>query len=335
MHSLTHNRLQHSHDYTDHTAGRNEKRTLQVIILTLITMTVEIIAGTLTGSMSLLADGWHMGTHAFALGITFISYIMSRRLAESPRFAFGTGKFGILAGYTSAIFLGSTALLMIYESIERLLNPVQIAFTEALSIAVSGLLINALSVWLLRDTPAATSHHQHHTHSATTPCPHTPSSAASKTTAHTHTDHNIRAAYLHVLADTLTSILAILALLTGKYLGYSFLDPVIGIIGGLVIAKWAYGLLRSTGLLLLDGTTDQDIRAEITQAIESDADSTISDLHIWPLDSTALGAVITVISGSNREVTEYTKRLRGIERLKHITIELHRCQEPNCSCRLS
>jgi len=318
MHDSTLSLVGHEHDF-DGSDVENEKKTLRVIILTIITMFVEIVAGVLTGSMALLADGWHMGTHAFALGITFFAYVMARRLSGSSKFGFGTGKFGILSGYTSALFLGGTALYMLVESVGRFIHPVHIAFDKAILVAVIGLAVNMLSIRMLHGRGDDRhghdhDHDHHHDHSH-----------------HSH-DHNLRAAYLHVIADALTSVLAIVALVSGKFLGWSFLDPAMGIVGGFLIARWAWGLLRSSALVLLDGNEDKEIQGTITSAIESDGDSIVGDLHVWPLNSNALAAAITVISKEQRGPAEYCSRLSHIAKLKHTTIETHVCTDRLCSC---
>ncbi len=282
-----------------------------VIILTFVTMTVEITTGILTGSMALLADGWHMGTHAFALGITWFAYIMARRHTESSTFSFGTGKFGILAGYTSALFLGATSIYMIGESFRRLLYPVQIGFNEAITVSIIGLLVNIISVWILHDHDGGHHHgHEHH-----------------------HHDHNLKAAYLHVLADALTSVLAIIALLAGKYLGLVFLDPVMGVVGGILIWRWAWSLLKSSGLILLDGSTDLKTQQRIIEAIETDKDAKVVDLHLWKLSSNSFGVLITLVASAPRSAEEYRKRLDPIHHLDHITIETHYCKDDSCACR--
>ena len=280
---------------------------MAVIILTFVTMGVEISTGILTGSMALLADGWHMGTHAMALGITWFAYIMARRYGKSSTFSFGTGKFGILAGYTSALFLGATAIYMLVESTIRFLNPVDIGFNEAIIVAVIGLLVNVLSVWMLH---GAEDHHHNH-----------------------HHDHNLKAAYLHVLADALTSVLAIIALLAGKYFGLVFLDPVMGLVGGILIGSWAWGLLKSSGLILLDGNRDDKTKQAIIKAMESDQDTKVVDLHLWKLSSNSLGALITLVAGNSRSAEEYRSRLDQIHHLDHITIEAHECMDESCLCR--
>ncbi|AOY60369.1 CDF family Co(II)/Ni(II) efflux transporter DmeF [Desulfococcus multivorans] len=309
MQEKTIRRIRHEHNF-DGAHQENEKKTLSVIILTGITMLAEIIAGVVTGSMALLADGWHMGTHAFALGITYFAYVMARRFSDSSKFAFGTGKFGILSAYTSALFLGGTALYMIVESLSRFVHPVNIAFDEAILVAIIGFAVNLLSIRILHGKGGE--HHGHdHEHDHRHDHSH-----------HTH-DHNLRAAYLHVIADALTSVLAIAALISGKFFGWSFLDPVMGIVGGLLIARWAWGLLRSSALILLDAHRDKDIHSAIVDAIESDGDSIVADLHVWPLNADDLAAAITVVSKARRCPSEYGSRLSHLSRLKHTTVETH------------
>ena len=311
MHENTAKELQHSHEFGD-ISHANEKKTLYVIVLTALTMGVEITTGMLTGSMALLADGWHMGTHALALGITYFAYVLSRRYQSSKRYTFGTGKFGILAGYTSALFLGATALYMLWESMLRFIHPVEIAFNEAILVAVVGLVVNVLSVWMLH-----TGDHQHHHHD--------------DNHDHKH-DHNLRAAYLHVLADALTSVLAIVALLAGKFFGLTFLDPVMGIVGGVLIWRWAWGLLKSSAMILLDGSTTKEVTKTILEKIQEDKDSHVIDLHVWQLSSNGLAAIISVVTKENRTPSEYYSRLSIIKNLQHITVETHTCSDEMCQC---
>jgi cation diffusion facilitator family transporter len=312
----------HSHDFGEH-AHENERRTLNVIILTGITMLVEIVAGVLTGSMALLADGWHMSTHAFALGITYFAYVMARKFAGSAKFGFGTGKFGVLSGYTSALFLGATAIYMIVESVARLMNPVVIAFDQAILVAVIGLVVNVFSIWLLHG--GHLHYHADHDHDN-----HEDHEEHDHHGSHHHAhDHNLRAAYLHVVADALTSILAIFALLSGKFYGWSFLDPFMGIIGGGLIIKWAYDLVKSTAFILLDGN-DKAIQDAVITAIESDGSSKVEDLHIWPLNSNYFAAAITVLVRDNCCPSVYNSRLAHVTRLKHTTIEIHVCTTEPC-----
>ncbi len=319
MHDNLLKQLTHEHDF-DKANAENEKKTLNVIALTSITMVIEIVAGALTGSMALLADGWHMATHAFALGITYFAFVMARKFSNSDKFSFGTGKFGILSAYTSALFLGCTAIYMMVESLSRFINPIDIAFNEAIIVSIIGLTVNVLSIWMLHGKDGDHHEHEHgHGHGHDHENHH----------GHKH-DHNLRAAYLHVVADALTSVLAIIALISGKYLGWSFLDPVMGIVGGVLIAKWAWGLLRSSSLILLDGSEDKELNSAIVTAIESDGDSVVADLHIWPLSSTSLAATIIVISKQQRPSLEYSDRLSHLEKIKHITIETHICTDELC-----
>lgn len=313
-HAQTASRFTHNHESGDINAS-NERRTLLVVILTGITMTVEIIAGHWTGSMALLADGWHMGTHAFALGISYVAYLLARKHNDSGYFSFGTGKFGVLAGYTSALFLGIAAVWMIVESLARIINPVQIAFTEAIWVTFVGLAVNLASVLILHQSD----HHNHHDHD--------------HGDAHVHHDHNYRAAYLHVIADTLTSVFALTALLAGRFLGWAFLDPIMGIVGGLLISRWAYQLIRTTGLILLDGGIGATIKSRVREAIESDNESQVTDLHIWRVGSRDMALVVSVVTGAMRNAEEYRSRLKLLPNLAHISVEVHPCDDPNCSCR--
>lgn len=313
MHGQTIESISHSHD-----AGAvnpaTERRTLYVLILTAVTMVAEIIAGFMTGSMALQADGWHMGTHAFALGIAFAAYWLARRFKGSSLFSFGTGKFGVLAGYTSSLFLGATSLALFAESILRFFRPLEIAFDQALLVSILGFLINAASIWLLHDNDHHHDHDDHHGEHH-----------------HHEQDHNYRAAYLHVVTDALTSVLAIAALLSGKFLGLTFLDPLMGIVGGILIFRWAYQLLKDTALLLLD-KNNLTIAECIRTAIEADNDSKVVDLHVWPLSSTEMAAALSVVSGRGLTPSNYHASLESIPGLHHWTIEVHPCADVTCCC---
>jgi cation diffusion facilitator family transporter len=260
MHIYTLNKWQHDHAFTQVDTS-NEAKTLRVVILTAAMMGVEIAAGMYYGSMALLADGWHMGTHAAALGISLFAYAYARRHASDPRYTFGTGKISVLGGFTSAIVLQVVALLMMFEAGRRLLNPQTIRFEEAIAVAVVGLAVNLISVRMLGTDHGHEHNHEHehgHDHEH----------------EHTHSeDHNLRAAYLHVLADALTSVLAIIALLAGRVFGWVWLDALMGIVGSLVISRWAIGLLRDTGHILLDGSSDKELVEKIQTTLESDADT--------------------------------------------------------------
>ena len=295
-----------------------EKRTHKVIVLTVIMMVAEIVAGTIFHSMALLADGWHMSTHVAAFVLTALAYYFGRRHAKNAQFTFGTGKIGVLGGFTSAIVLSGIALLMAAESIHRLFAPATIHFREAIPIAVVGLVVNVVCALILKDDP----HHHHHGHSHD----------------HAHGTHhhdlNLRAAYLHVLADALTSVLAITALSLGYFFGWAWLDPVMGLVGTVVIVSWAYTLIRDTSSILLDripGHTDLPI--VIREGIENDGDSVISDLHIWQVGVGKFAAIIGVVAHHPKTPEEYRAALKIHEELVHVTVEVQMCHEaPNVKC---
>ena len=309
-HATTLNRLSHTHDF-DMDNRDNEQRTLWVGILTVATMIAEISVGIMTGSMALLADGWHMGTHTFALGIGYSAYVLARKYRQSDKFSFGTGKFGVLAGYTSAIILGLAGGWMIAESVERLFNPVKINFFTAILVTVIGLLVNLVSVAILHNKDHDHEHdHNDHDHD------------------HEHHDHNYQAVYYHVIADALTSILALGALLAGQHIGWIWLDPLAGIVGGVMIGRWAWGLLRSTGMILLDGNAGHEMNDRIRELIENDGDSRIADLHLWQIGSNNCAAILSIVSGTGRMAAEYRSRLREeLPEVKHLSIEVTLCQE--------
>ncbi len=291
-------RWRHDHDFHV-TDRRSEKRTRNVVLLTLIMMLIEITGGRIYGSMALLADGWHMGTHAGAIGITLFAYRFARKHAGSSRYTFGTGKAGVLGAYTSAIILAVAALLLAAESIQRIFQPVSIGFDEAILVAAAGLAVNLLCAFLLRG-----GHRVNHRN------------------GHPH-DHNLKAAYLHILADALTSLLAITALLFGKMLGWIWMDPVTGIAGSVMIIRWALLLLRDTGGILLDSGIDSSILINIRQAIESDADNRITDLHLWRVGPGDTAAVISLVTRFPQPPGHYKKLLGSFKELSHVTIEVN------------
>jgi len=291
--------MTHKHNFNlDHT--QSEQNTKRVIWLTGITMMIEIIAGSIYGSMALLADGWHMGTHVAALSITVFAYRYAHHHAEDTRFSFGTGKVGALGGFASGIALVVVALLMGIESLERLVNPHPIQFNEAIVVAILGLSVNLWSMFLLQGH-----HHHHHTHET-----------------HHHKDHNLRAAYLHVLADALTSFLAIIALLAGKTFGWAWLDPMMGIVGAILITRWSYGLLQETSGILLDNQIDSATIAKVRQRIETDGGNKIIDLHIWQIAPHHLAAIISIVTSQPRSPAYYKELLDDFEKLAHITVEV-------------
>ena len=305
MHSHTLNGWRHEHVSLGAAHERNERRTWAVVALTAGMMAVEIAGGLVFGSMALLADGWHMSTHAGALAIAAFAYRYARRHARDPRFAFGTGKLGDLAGFASAVVLAMVALMIGWESALRLLQPVPIHYAEATSIAVAGLAVNLLSAWLLgRDH-----HHEHddhhHDHGD-------------------HHDHNIRAAFWHVVADAFTSVLAIAGLLAAWIYGWTWLDPVVGVLGALVIAHWSWRLIRDSGAVLLDAAPNAALVSAIAERLEQ-GDDRIADLHVWRLGPGHHGAIVSLVADEPLPVDVYKARLSDIAELSHVTVEVHRC----------
>jgi cation diffusion facilitator family transporter len=303
---------QHEHVYLGDNHDRNARRTWFVIALTAAMMVIEIVAGTAYGSMALVADGWHMSTHAAAMLISALAYLYARKQARNPRFTFGTGKLGDLAGFASAVVLALVALLIGWESFLRFNNPVPIDFTQAIMVATIGLLVNLASAWLLRDD------HHHHGHAHD----HGHDHAHGHDHGHGATDNNLRAAYLHVMADALTSVLAIGALLLGSVYGWLWLDPAIGVVGALVIARWSFGLMRDAGGVLLDYVPEsEDLPDEIRGLIEIDGDK-VTDLHVWQVGPGHHAAIIALSSASPKPLAAYRARLAGIHDLSHVTIEV-------------
>jgi cation diffusion facilitator family transporter len=309
MHSHNLHLWKHSHRFNIED-GHAEHNTRRVILLTLAMMIIEITAGYIFSSMALLADGWHMGTHAAALGITAFAYYYARKHSDNPNYSFGTGKVGVLGGFGSAVILAVIALLMGIESVQRLVSPVTIRFNEAIAVAVIGLAVNLVSAYLLRGR-------HHH--------PHDPSSGHGH-----HHDHNLRAAYLHVLADALTSVLAIVALITGKSFGWVWMDPIMGIVGALIISRWSYGLLIDTGKVLLDRDVNEEAVAEIRSIIESDSDNRVSDLHVWRVGSRHLSAVISIVTHYPKSPDHYKRLLSDHKEMVHVTVEVNPCEGDPC-----
>lgn len=305
----------HEHNFLGNDHRRNERRVWLVIALTASMMVVEISAGTIYGSMALVADGWHMSTHAGAMLITALTYLYARRHADDRRFTFGTGKLGDLGGFASAIVLALIALLIGWESLMRLANPVEISFEQAIAVAVAGLCVNLVCAWLLRDDHS----HHHHGHG------HHHTHHGHDHSHHGHArDNNLHAAYLHVLADALTSILAIVALLAGRSYGWLWADPVMGVVGALVIARWSWGLIRDSGSVLLDRIPDdEDLPGEIREALETDTDR-IADLHVWQVGPGHHAAIISLVSSDPAAPSDYKARLAEIHELSHITVEVER-----------
>jgi cation diffusion facilitator family transporter len=311
MHQLEHSRFRHSHDFM-HDFSRGERRTRIVIAITGAMMIVEITAGLLSHSMALLADGWHMSTHVTAFLITAIAYHFTRRHASDERFSFGTGKIGVLGGFASAVVLSVVAFLMAGESVHRIFVPLSIHFNEAIGIACVALVVNLLCAFLLKEN-----HHHSHAH------------LGHDDHDHSHErDLNLRAAYLHVLADSFTTGLAIIALTSGKFFGWSWLDPVVGIVGSGVVFSWAYGLLRDTSGILLDRTpVTSDLPEQIRRTVESDGDSIVTDLHVWQVGAGKFAAIVSIVAHAPKTCEAYHELLQEHEELVHVTIETQHCRE--------
>ncbi|WFR94747.1 CDF family Co(II)/Ni(II) efflux transporter DmeF [Rhizobium tumorigenes] len=299
----------HDHLFLGENHARNERRTWLVIAITASMMVIEIVAGNMFGSMALVADGWHMSTHAAAMLIAALAYLYARRHANNPRFSFGTGKLGDLAGFASAVVLALIALMIAWESFLRLRSPVSINFQEAIFVAVVGLLVNIVCAWLLRDD-----HHHSHGHH------HSHDHAGHH--GHGGKDQNLRAAYVHVLADALTSVLAIGALVLGSIYGWLWLDPAIGIVGGIVIARWSWVLVRDSGRVLLDYQTDDEDLPEEIKDIMTREGVEILDLHVWQLGPGHHGAIVSIVADNPHAPSYYREKLAAIDDLSHVTVEV-------------
>lgn len=287
----------HDHAFLGRSHDRNARRTRWVVMLTAAMMIAEIVAGYWTGSMALLADGFHMATHAGALGVAVAAYAFARRHATNPAFSFGTGKVGDLAGFASSLLLGVVALGIGVESLVRLFQPIAVAFDEAVWVAVVGLAVNIVSALMLADGH----HHHDHDHGH----------------VHGHGDNNLRSAYLHVVADALTSVLAIVALLAGRYLGWAWMDPAMGVVGAIVIARWSWTLMRDTAGVLLD-RTDPHVADEVRTLVEAPGDARIADLHVWRVGPEAHAAIVSVVGITHETVRA---RLAPVHELAHLTVE--------------
>jgi cation diffusion facilitator family transporter len=304
---------QHQHAFNIEKKA-TEKRTLIVVIITFVMMIAEILVGWVSNSMALLADGWHMGTHAFALGISLLAYILARKYSTDQSFTFGTWKIEILGAYTSAIVLGMVGVIMIFSSLERLLNPLDILYDQALMVAIIGLIINLACAFILNVKDHAHEPHQHH---------------PEHDHSHSHNtqdDLNLKSAYLHVVADALTSVLAIVALLGAKYFNYNWLDPFMGMIGAILILSWAASLIRSTSHILLEREMDYPLVNAIKAQIESDSDTKISDLHVWKVAQNQYACIVSLVTGKQYTIDEYKKRLNTLPELVHVTIEKNLCK---------
>ncbi|WP_312124459.1 CDF family Co(II)/Ni(II) efflux transporter DmeF [Pseudomonas sp.] len=286
-----------------------EKNTRRAVIFTAIMMVIEIAGGWAFNSMALLADGWHMSSHVLALGLSLFAYAAARRYATDARFAFGTWKMEVLAGYTSALALIGIALLMLYESVIRLVTPAPIHYTQAIAIAILGLLVNLVCAWLLKDSHGhdhGHGHDHHHGHGE-------------------HQDLNLRSAYIHVITDAATFVLAIVALIGGMLWGASWLDPVMGIVGGILVAIWAVGLIKQTGRVLLDAQMDDPVVQEVRDVIaESPIEAKICDLHVWKVGKGKYACIVSIATTSDASPEDFKQQLSVHEELVHITVEINR-----------
>ena len=298
----------HSHTFGHDSRKPGEARTLIVIAITASMMVIEIAAGIVFGSMALLADGLHMASHAVALAINAFAYMYARRNAQNQRYSFGTGKVNTLGGYTGAILLAVFAAMMVVESVSRFINPVDIAFNQAILVATLGLIVNGASVFILDVEHSHDEGAHHHGH------------------AHDH-DHNLKSAYLHVFADALTSLLAILALLIGKYFGAIWMDPLMGIIGAILVTRWSVGLLKSTSAILLDEQASVTRCERIREAIESNGGHSIVDLHLWSIGSGNSSAIVSIVSNDPKTPDYYKKKINNVVDLQHLTVEVHNFEE--------
>ncbi len=305
--------LSHDHVFLGDRHDENARRTLWVVALTFVMMVGEIIAGTVFNSMALLADGFHMATHAGALTVAAAAYAFARRHAHSRRFSFGTGKVGDLAGFASALVLALIALGIGVESVGRLLDPRPVAFGEATVVAVVGLAVNVVSAFLLS---GGHDHHGYHSGHAHDHDHHHDGHSHGHQAR--HHDNNLRSAFVHVLADALTSVLAIAALLAGAYLGWVWLDPVMGIVGGIVIAIWSWNLIRDTAAVLLD-SSDPHLETEVREEVEAQGDARITDLHVWRVGPGAHAAIVSFTGSASPE--DVRGRLRSVHELAHLTVE--------------
>lgn len=318
MHTRSIEPWRHEHVFLGADHARNERRTWLVIGLTGSMMVAEIAGGAVFGSMALMADGWHMFTHAGALAIAALAYRCARRHAGDPRLAFGSGKLGDLAAFASAILLALVALLIGWECVARMAAPVPIRFGEAIAVAVLGLAVNLLSAWLLHDRDLR-HHDEHDRHHHDRHGEH----------AHDHPhgagrDHNLRAAYLHVLADAMTSVLAIAGLLAGRVYGWVWMDPLMGVVGAMVIARWSWGLMRDSGAVLIDAVPDRGAAAAVRDRLETGGDRVV-DLHLWRIGPGHNAAVVSLVSDHPEPPAHYKARLSGLPGLSHVTVEVQPC----------
>ncbi len=305
----------HSHVFADPGMRRRERALAQVTAITLVVMFVELAAGWWSASLALTADGWHMGTHALALGGAVLAYRLSARAGGRAGYAFGGWKIEVLTAYTSGIALLLAAVWIAVDAVQSLRSPQPIAYQEAMAVAVLGLLVNLASAWMLgRGTKGHDDHGHAHDHDHGHGHSH-----------HHHHDHNFSAAYLHVIADAFTSVLAIAALAGGLFGGWRWLDPVVALFGAVVIAQWSFSVLRGSAKALVDATADPAISQRIRDLVEADGDAKVADLHVWQVGAQAWSAAVAVVADRPLPAADYRTRLAAIEPLRHVTVEVHRC----------
>jgi cation diffusion facilitator family transporter len=329
----------HSHAFADEGQSRREQALTAVTVLTLVTMVFELAVGWWTGSLALTADGWHMGTHALALGGAVLAYRLSLRAAShraveggAPGFAFGGWKIEVLAAYTSGLVLLGVAAWLAWEGIDTLRHPRPVQYGEALVVAVLGLAVNLASVWLLSRGTAAgkgKAEHAHHDHQGHRDHQAHHGHDHGHSHGHGH-DHNFSAAYIHVIADAFTSVLAIAALAGGVWFGLAWLDPAVALLGAAVIGQWSFGVLRSTARALVDATEDPAIAQRVRDLIEADRDAKVADLHVWQVGSKAWCAALAVVADTPLAAAAYRERLAVIAELRHVTVEVHTCGQGPC-----
>ena len=325
MHTHSLDAWRHSHVFLGERHSHNERRVWLVVGLTTVMMVAEIVGGMVFGSVALTADGWHMATHAAALSISGIAYAFARRHAQNPRYTFGTGKFGELAGYTSAILLALVSVGIVYQAIERVFDPVTIQFSEAMTIACLGIVVNLVSAWLLGEHHHD-HHHDHHGHDHHHGDDHAHhASAHAAEHSHVHaSDGNQRAAFAHVVADAVTSALAIVALIAAGMFGWTWIDPLVGIIGALLIASWSFGLMRASSAVLLDVMPSDEIAGAVRSTLEK-GDDRVADLHLWQLGPGHIGAIVSIVTHDPQPPEHYKERLKDIPHLSHTTVEVLHC----------
>src|SRR5262245_29022087 len=316
-------RWRHEHSFGQDRRRPGESRTQLVIAITATMMVVEIAAGVLFGSMALLADGLHMASHAVALGINAYAYAYARRHAHDASYSFGTGKVNTLGGFTGAVLLAAFALLMVSESVQRLVTPVPIAFNQAIWVAVLGLVVNGVSMLILG--------HRHDGHGHDDDHDHDHDDHDHDHDGHEHArgghDHNLASAYLHVLADALTSLLAIVALLAAKYFGLTWMDPLMGLVGAVLVARWSFGLLKTTTAVLLDRSASDEARAAVKEAIERVDGNRVVDLHVWCIGLNLYAVVLTVVTPQPRAPEHYKALLPADLHIVHATVEVYAAGE--------